>query len=468
MAIATKRFDYWLIILSALILAIGNLGILVIIQKTPLISRSHPAAKFLANLASLFILYSLADYENIFWAFQTAWFLIYAITIWSVILIESWLNETHFKRQALMATYILAVLASFSSSQGLIVWVAITTTITIHMVGNIEKKSRKRDFQILGITIILAFATAFVYLNGFDRSYLTATVPGKSAPNFAVETHFFLLALAGPITAALNLTANITQLIGAALVIMAIALMALRTIPTRPKEPTSAEGYLAFALIFYVLVTLGRAKLGLAEASSSRYSLYALPLGVLIPVLVGNYIYRLIVYTKTPKQSPELTGANVSYESHDASTNILKYAFHGSTIITIASLILICTEVARIDYRTNRVYVNAMTNERTLALQLIRTYPNWNSTQVATAIYPSIIYIDPLVQFYKSYNKNVNGFFYSYQFELSKFIENASTRDKRLPIKPEPKSTKRNTTSSFGHTEKVSNSQHFRMTYSTI
>jgi hypothetical protein len=188
--------------------------------------------------------FSLIDWQNALWAFQFAWYLIVFFLITTIYCLQ---------RRWFVAALTLAVLASFSSFQGLALW----------PVGAVMLlwQSRRWDRWML-IWGGAAVATAAGYF--WHYSY-KSTLP--HSPGLMVK--FFLIELGEVVPRANDL--GLHELFGAATLVAAVFVVVQSVRHDRDALPVAL---ITFGLLFDVSIVLGRAGYPLfVAATQSRYTM---------------------------------------------------------------------------------------------------------------------------------------------------------------------------------------------------
>ena len=209
---------------------------------------------------------SLAQYENLLWAFQVAWFLILLCLVGALACLESprrsWL--------LFALACVLGVIASWSSLQGLLTWP--TGLVYLACAG------RSRATMALW-TAVGVFAGG-VYGWHFPSTFLHPSLRFVFA-HPALSLHYGLRLVGGvfpwaPGSFGLGV-----------LVILGLALVAALQLGVTLRQLRLVLGLITFALLFDIVVTLGRIHQNVP--TSSRYTTYTLLL------LVALYLLGLLL-----------------------------------------------------------------------------------------------------------------------------------------------------------------------------
>jgi hypothetical protein len=210
------------------------------------------------------LLLGLAQVENTLWAYQFAWMLIIFLAAATLALIE--LAPS---RPALVAAaVVLALIASFSSLQGLLLW-------PVGLVYGLACGWRRRRALIwTGIGVV----AGVVYAWHIGPVYPTPH-PSYMLDHPVLAVRFYLLLVGSIFT--LHHTVFAALLLGLALYLVGIFAFSRRSEWARLRLPLAL---VLTALLFDVVVTEGRVQFGLAAAGASRYTSYNLIL------LTGVYL----------------------------------------------------------------------------------------------------------------------------------------------------------------------------------
>ncbi len=231
--------------------------------------------KFLP-LAYLF--FNFADTQNILWGFQMAWQLVSFCFFASVACLE----ESGENKTAFAAAIFFAVLASFSSFQGLFVWPA----GLIYLLFNHFSLGQRK------IWISAAILSAIIYFTGF--SFHSTGGPSLIySLTHPLAVLRYLLIISGGIltlpTRTLDLSFFITRgflglfILGAGFASTFVAALESK----KDKAFLLPVSMGVFSLLFFISASIGRAGFGVGQALETRYSLYG------IFILIAIYLTLL-------------------------------------------------------------------------------------------------------------------------------------------------------------------------------
>ncbi len=233
--------------------------------------KRHSLSWKFVPLAYLF--FSLSDPENILWGFQMAWQLVSFCFLGSMACLE----ESGNSQTAFAVAILFAVLASFSSLQGLFIWPAGLVYLAFNDFSLRQKK----------IWISSALLCGIIYFAGFNF-HSTGGPPvtyGLIHP-LALLKHLLIL-LGGTLVFPIQYAKEpffIARGFAGLFILGAGALSTVAaTMMSKKDKAFLAPAALGiFAFLFYISVAIGRAGFGPGQALSNRYSLYGIFLFVAI------------------------------------------------------------------------------------------------------------------------------------------------------------------------------------------
>ena len=234
------------------------------------------------------VMLCVTQYENTLWGFQIAWYMILLAFALAVFLLDrpglSW--------PGLAMAALAAVVGSFSSFQGLIIWPA----------GLVLLYLRRRPASLAATWAGAAAVTASLYFVGLKRP--PNTTFGLEHPVAGIKFFFFaigdVLGVQVPYVAkAINPWVEAFGIVIFACAVWVIVTYGFR----RPGGGPQAVGLamVSFGLLWAVSLSLSQSSSGLSEASFSRFTLYNLliPAGCYLAVLGTGHEYRGVVAVRT-------------------------------------------------------------------------------------------------------------------------------------------------------------------------
>ncbi len=261
--------------LSAL-MAFGATALVICAHK-----RRSPERRWIWYCPVAFLLLSLAQAGNTLWGFQMAWYLVLLTVALALFLLDQEPQRWPVFGCAVAA----AVVASFSSLQGLLVWPAGLLLIYL----------RRRPGHLATAWIASAVLAGVIYFVGYDFNAAQSSAPGPAA----VLT--FFVRIVGDIVGQGQPGALVT-VFGSVLVVTAIWVLvrfAIRERTTTGGRPF-ALSLILFGLLFSGLTAYGRTGLAVfGFDSADRYTVFA------VFVLVGLYLAVLDPPVASELRSPE-------------------------------------------------------------------------------------------------------------------------------------------------------------------
>jgi hypothetical protein len=234
--------------------------------------RRTPKTRWIAYCPVAILMLSVVQGGNTLWGFQLAWYMIVFALAAVIFLIDrerlSWL--------VLVASIALAIIGSFSSVQGLFIWVA----------GLLLLYYRRRSLAQMSVWVGAAIITATVYFYGFNQNVVTTTLTAPHLPGQAVEYFFQLIgSILGIPLKGYGFEADLVLAFGC--VIVGLALWSLWSYGRhRDVESPTPIGLalIVYGLLFALSNTYGKVFFGPPGASTSRYTTYDLL------IVVGTYL----------------------------------------------------------------------------------------------------------------------------------------------------------------------------------
>jgi hypothetical protein len=238
--------------------------------------RRSPSTPWLYYCPVVIVALSVVQYGNTIWGFQLAWYLVLLCLAATILLLDSvTLNWIGF-----VAALATAVVGSFSSLQGLLIWPT----------GFVLLYFRRRSYPVVGVWIGVAIATTVLYFHRYQ-----STTPGDqlTLEHPFVALKFFLLAIGdvvGKPIASGNWSNGDTLVLLFGVLTLLVALGSVLICGLRRDEHSATPigiALICYGLLFAIMITQGRIIYGYTAASFSRYTTYDLL------VLVGVYLALL-------------------------------------------------------------------------------------------------------------------------------------------------------------------------------
>jgi hypothetical protein len=208
--------------------------------------------------------FCLIQYENMLWGFQLAWSMIACLAVLSFYFF--YLAYTKNANLYYILAVIAAIVASFSSLQGLLLLPTMLCTITLLMITN-----RRLMIKPLLFIIFPLLLTFFLY-------FIDYHVPDHHLPYYfetlSTRVAYFFTILGAAIVPRVFGNACV---LGGLLVFIVSAIFLLYLIKTgEANNSLFPFCMLFFGYAFCVSVTMGRSGIGVSQAMSSRYTTFSL------------------------------------------------------------------------------------------------------------------------------------------------------------------------------------------------
>ena len=251
------------------LMLVASIWLLLVIHK-----RRSPATPWLYYCPVAILMLSIVQFEDTLWGFQLAWYLVLLCLVGTLAI----LDRHTLSRSWLALALAVAIIGSYSSLQGLLIWPA----------GLVLLWYRQRSRPSIIIWIMAAVATSGLYF--WNLHTPTPGGKGYAFDHPLADIKFFLFLMGDfvgypPQSGSLN---NAVIALGAVIFVLAICTLFLYGIRRDVDSgiPIGAS-LVCFGLLFAVIVTLGRVFGGVIAAGFSRYTLYTLvtPLGIYLMLL---------------------------------------------------------------------------------------------------------------------------------------------------------------------------------------
>jgi len=260
-------------------LLFGSIVLLVVAHR-----RRSPATSWLAYCPVAILLLSFVQYQNSLWGFQIAWYMILAALALALFLLDGpelgWV--------ALTGAIAAAVVGSFSSFQGLLIWPA-GLILLYH-------RHRRRPIVLAWVSAAAVTGLGYFYRFNFQEASLNR-YEALHDPLTAMKS--FFVAIGDIVGAPIPLFSHNEAVVLFGVVLFVLALWVV--VEYGVRRDTDGAGpigvaLICFGLLFAFFAATGLTSFGEAGASSSRLTTYDL----LIPV--GCYL--AIVSRPKPVMAP--------------------------------------------------------------------------------------------------------------------------------------------------------------------
>jgi hypothetical protein len=256
--------------LSAIML-IGATALVILTHK-----RRSPNTPWLYYCPVAFLMFSLCQYGNMLWGFQMAWYLVLLAMAAALYL----LDRVRLTWVAYVGAMVAAVIGSFSSLQGLLIW----------PVGLILLYHRRRVWNFVVPWVVAGVASTALYMHNFNNG--KGAAPHSAVLHDVVFSAKFYTTEIGDVLGIpfqFRQPGNIwLSLLGLLIIVVGLGIIVAYGI--RRDDRSSAPigvALIAMGLLFAGTVTEGRVIFGAWAASASRYTTFDLliPVGIYLALL---------------------------------------------------------------------------------------------------------------------------------------------------------------------------------------
>lgn len=231
--------------------------------------RRSPSTPLILYLPVLLLFFSFVQFQNTLWGFQIAWYLVTLCLVASLY----FLDRALLTPLTFVAGLLAAILASYSSLQGLIVWPA--GLLLLYLRGR-----RTRHLLVWCATALVVLLVYFYHLNPSEYSDQTYIFTHPFA-----SLKFFLFLIGSVTGVQLTSSPGPEIALGAAVVVVSVVLIARYWRKDEVSSRPFGLALIVYGLLFAVSITQGRAWFALW--APSRYSTCGLI------VLAGCYLVLL-------------------------------------------------------------------------------------------------------------------------------------------------------------------------------
>ena len=280
--------------LSAVLLVIA-MALIILAHRRDLVS-----IRWIVYLPVAFLMLSLGQSGDTLFGFQVAWYLILLTLAAAIFLLDS----PRLSWFGLLAAIAIAVVGSYSSLQGLLIWPA----------GIVVLLLKHRPRALLLAWIASAIVTTSVY---FYHFHFSGTGSGGNGYLFAhpwsvVEFFFFNVGdiLGKPLAQTPGASDPLIVVLGVTVVLLAAVSLIAYGRSSQPSKSPVGPALICFGVLFAVTVTIGRSHFGLSAASQSRYVTFNLL------ILAGCYLCLLERLPSSQTEIAMMTAGEVSPIGH--------------------------------------------------------------------------------------------------------------------------------------------------------
>ena len=249
--------------------------------------RRSPGVPLLYYCPVAFLTLTLAQWQNMLWGFQMAWFLVLLAVAGALFL----LDRPKFSGWVLAAAAGVAVVASYSSLQGLLIW----------PVGLVLLYHRNRPRWAYVSWLSVALVTTSLYFVHYHNQTTESLKWVARFPLRFVEFYVFALGdIVGVPVKTETAPANPAVVVFGS-VLLVLAVLSLIKWGIRRDETSGGPlgiALVVYALLFVVMITQGRFFFGFFAASQSRYTTNS------VLALTGIYLTALSAVTSGVASRP--------------------------------------------------------------------------------------------------------------------------------------------------------------------
>ncbi len=238
--------------------------------------RRSPSTPWLYYCPVAILAFSIVQFENALWGFQMAWFLVFLSLAVTVVL----LDRVSLTWVVLAAAMAAAVVGSFSSLQGLLIWPA----------GLVLLYHRRRPTPFIVSWAAAAAGTAILYFYNFDFSSSSGILRiGLDHPLGAARFFFFAMGeIVGFRVDRFDSGNRAISTLGLVIVLLALATLVAYGLRRDPAGGGPiGVALICVGLLFAAVIGEGRGYYGYSGAAASRYTTFDLlvPIGIYLALL---------------------------------------------------------------------------------------------------------------------------------------------------------------------------------------
>ena len=217
--------------------------------------QSHNKTSVLFFLPLSVLIFSLRQFENLLWGFQIGFALAACLPVLAFLFLFI-LNGAW--RWKFAAAVVVALLATYSSAQGLLVWPAGLVPLVF------AQSDRRMRYRLVAAWIVIGAIAWRVYFIGYVRPV--------EHPQLSISSGYFLSMIGG------SLFPRNPAAITASIFILVAALIALVQLFLKSRLSSTSFwlGLLVFSFLVEGVTMAGRSGFGTGQALASRYSTFSI------------------------------------------------------------------------------------------------------------------------------------------------------------------------------------------------
>jgi hypothetical protein len=232
--------------------------------------------KYLMMLLAGFLLYSPIQYENQLWGFQLGFYMVDVFAVLAIYFMHKSINTGEKDLRRLFLSVLCAIISSFSSINGLLVWVAVDFVYVLHYRKNMLKSIR---FWIWNSCAILSWIIYF--LDYHKPEYHPSLLSAFKNPIG------FILYLIGIVGHPLFTDGYSSMLYGLLTIIICLFILS-KFIKYNDKSDFMSVSLIVFGSLAAASIAVGRCGFGIGQALSSRYTTFTLNIVIGICLFIFN------------------------------------------------------------------------------------------------------------------------------------------------------------------------------------
>lgn len=318
------------------------------------------------------LLYNIVQIENLLWGFQVGFYLLLACVFYSILCFDLYIKNL--KLRYVVFACIFGFVASFSSFQGLFVWLMY---IVIFLLFWIFKN--KIDLKAIAITITSGIVAWVIYMLNF--------VPTEANLGDGIsiqEVIYYLAVTVGNVVHYINAVfekilpsfyLTITAIIGGIVLLLVISLVIYILVNKDIKKYFLPLGMLIFGCGIAASIVLGRAdRHGVGAALTMRYPTFTLI------IVEGLLLLIYVIYINRKSLAEDIIKIVDIFENKTFLQNKKTMWVFVTAILVLLIVILICLQncafiIVGNDYLDSRtIGQNAVINYETTDLCIIQPY----------------------------------------------------------------------------------------------
>jgi hypothetical protein len=239
--------------------------LLVVLIALLLAFKSNVKTTLFLFIPISFLIFSPRQHENMLWGFQMGFVIVVTFSVLALSFLYVSAGHKRFKEVAFLAALLSATVASFSSAQGLLVWLAGLLQLSISPVGRSNKK------YLTGVWTLIGLGEWIVYFIGWTKPH-----DGQSlsfAFNYPLAGIEYFLTLVG---SSLFWQQNLAFIGGLLLICLVIVSLLLIYKNKKLDDQSFWIALLFLSFLIMASITIGRAEGGAAGALISRYTTFSI------------------------------------------------------------------------------------------------------------------------------------------------------------------------------------------------